>query len=99
MMKRDQEGYIVDKDNIESLIQDLNRILNQVIRDNRELKNIIQKIHSLGYNVQISFNMGEGEAGAVARTNDASGEESKVQLNLSKDDYLFLKSIKISVDD
>lgn len=89
----------MDKDNIESLIQDLNKILNQVIRDNRELKNIIQKIHSLGYNVQISFNMGEGEAGAVARTNDSEGVDHKVQLNLSKDDYLFLKSIKISVEE
>jgi|GEM_PF-1195112 len=94
------EGNItVDKDNIETLIQDLNKILNQVIRDNRELKNIIQKIHSLGYNVQISFNMGEGEAGAVARTHDSDGVDHKVQLNLSKDDYLFLKSIKISVDE
>jgi len=89
----------VNTESIENLIQDLNKILNQVIHENSELKSIIHRIHSLGYNVQISFNLGRGEAGAVARTDSSSSSKDKVQLILSKDDYLFLKSIKISVDE
>ncbi|HNR37425.1 MAG TPA: hypothetical protein PKN61_00175 [Acidobacteriota bacterium] len=87
--------------NIEKLVQELNEILNQVIRENKELKEIIRSIHAQGYNVQISFNSGTGgEAGAVARTDNADAAlDDKSTLNLSKDDYLFLKSIKIAVDD
>lgn len=87
--------------NIERLVQELNEILNQVIRENKELKDIIRSIHSQGYNVQISFNSGSGgEAGAVARTDshDTTAED-KIQLHLSKDDYLFLKSIKIASEE
>lgn len=87
--------------NIERLVQELNEILNQVIRENRDLKEIIRNIHNQGFNVQITFNSGSGsEAGAIARTeNAATGVEDKILLNLSKDDYLFLKSIKIACDD
>ncbi len=87
--------------NVEKLVQELNEILNQVIRENRELKEIIRNIHSQGYNVQISFNSGTGgEAGAVARTDSpAAASEDRIHLNLSKDDYLFLKSIKIAIDE
>ena len=87
--------------NVEKLVQELNDILNQVIRENRELKEIIRSIHAQGYNVQISFNSGTGgEAGAVARTDLPAGvADDRIHLNLSKDDYLFLKSIKISIDE
>jgi len=87
--------------NIEKLVQELNEILNQVIRENRELKEIIRSIHAQGYNVQISFNSSSGgEAGAIAKTDaPPTGLDNRVQLNLSKDDYMFLKSIKISVEE
>jgi hypothetical protein len=87
--------------NVEKLVQELNDILNQVIRENRELKEIIRNIHAQGYNVQISFNSGVGsEAGAIARTETpAVLSDDRIHLNLSKDDYLFLKSIKISIDE
>ena len=89
----------MEKINIDILVEDLNRILNDVVRENRELKHIIQQIHSLGFNVQISFNMGESGTDAIAKT-ESSGEKSKkINLKLSKDDYLFLKSIKIAVDE
>ena len=77
--------------NIEKLIQELNHILNQVVRENSELKDIVRNIHAQGYSVQISFNAASGEPGAVARTHsDADDDDiSRVHLELSKDDYLF----------
>ena len=86
------------KKNIEKLVQELNEILNQLIRENQDLKEILHDIHEQGFSVQISFQMeGEGNPGAVAHTDKA--KSNKVHLKLSKEDYLFLKSIKISVDD
>ena len=100
MIELEASRWAMNK-NIEKLVQELNEILNQVIRENKELKEIIRSIHAQGYNVQISFNSGTGgEAGAVARTDNADAAlDDKSTLNLSKDDYLFLKSIKIAVDD
>lgn len=87
--------------NVERMVQELNEILNQVVKENKELKEIIRTIHNQGYNVQISFNSSSGsEAGAVARTEAPPlGEPEKIHLKLTKEDYMFLKSIKIAVDE
>lgn len=84
--------------NVEILIQELNQMLNRIVRENRELKGVIRAIHSMGYNVQISFTCAGNEKGTVTCTGRDEPED-KSQLNLSREDYMFLKSIRITSDD
>lgn len=85
--------------NIAQLIKELNDLLNLLVQENPDLKCVIRQIHSLGFHVQISFNAGTGEAGAVAHTGQCeAATDATIQLDLNRDDYLFLKSIKISID-